>query len=588
MIERGKPPPPPRWRSRGQAKGSIVPPRRSARGRSVRLYGSEQQQQQQQKRMLSRWVSGALARSRGRAIPGPLARNLGSGDPAPTDADVRVCVVGSGPAGIYCAQSLVKKLGVLDGSKRVAIDVVDRRPIPGGLARYGVAPDHAPSVSAVLDTIDAFLSGERVRFFGNVEVVADGRGNVHLDELRAMYDAVVLAHGADRPNWLGIEGEAELRDGNSVTTARDLVAFYCGDPLSRFARPSWLEGAAKVEEVVVIGAGNVALDAARMILTPPEVLEAETDCSARFIDMVRPGGALADVARVTMVARRGPRAAAFAPKELREVLSKRPYIKTTVDLPPGASPIDPFDDSAGSEPIPRAQKRVYKLLRDRHAAQEDEASASEGRGARELIIRFLHKPLAFVFGSHGAGPRLEALRVQAQREGVDPSSGAVVVRPNESEGSVSEIPCQLAVIAASQETICLDGVPRDRALPGERMGSPLALPRATLDTRETLGSVYFCGWANRGAKGIIGASMVDADEVSASVAGELSQHWRQRGTKDGTEDLGAVLTSRGVRVVTKGDWDVVREEEGRRGREKGRKAERVLSLQEVLQILDKT
>ena len=124
------------------------------------------------------------------------------------------------------------------------------------------------------------------------------------------------------------------------------------------------------------------------------------------------------------------------------------------------------------------------------------------------------------------------------------------------------------------------------------MGSPLALPRATLDTRETLGPVYFCGWANRGAKGIIGASMVDADEVSACVVGELSQHWRERGTnhgtRDGTEDLGAVLSSRSVRVVTKGDWDVVREEEGRRGREKGRKAERVLSLEEVLQILDKT
>ena len=91
--------------------------------------------------------------------------------------ELKLCVVGSGPAGVYCAQQVEKKVekataGAGDPNKVVVkTDVIDRRPAPGGLARYGVAPDHAPSVSAVLDTVDAFLHRRQTtRFFGNVQV----------------------------------------------------------------------------------------------------------------------------------------------------------------------------------------------------------------------------------------------------------------------------------------------------------------------------------------------------------------------------------------------------------------------------------
>ncbi len=548
---------------------------------------------------------------------------------------LRVCVVGSGPAGMYCAQNLLKKAeserfaakakvgggeggngsgGLLD----VRVDVVDRRPTPGGLARYGVAPDHADHVAPVLDNIDRVLGDDRVRFFGNVHITEEGaqaqaqaQAEVDLRELRQIYDAVVLAHGADQSNWLGIAGERELK-GRGVTSARDLVAHYCGDPLAAHDNPFFYNssggdnGGGEVREAVVVGAGNVALDVARMLLSAPSSLHAETDTAARFVAMLRPGGSLAGVQRVHVLARRGPKFASFAPKELREILSKRPLIRATVVLPqvhaqpPSSSSssssslsseMSPFD---GDLPrgAARAQKRVFKLLKDRFESPPPPLEAGEGEGgAKELFLHFLHKPVAFL----GEGGRLAGVRIELQEEH---GEGGAQIRPlgssgdngaggeGEGEGHVT-LPAQLAVVAASQRRVAVAGLPPGLGGSFEERQTPRVLDRveAEAGAGEDLAPVYLCGWANHGAKGIIGASMVDADEVSSVLLGDAvalppAAETAASGAK---RDLGDLLAERSVAAVSEAGWARIREEQLARGRAAGRASEEKIT--EVAQML---
>lgn len=540
--------------------------------------------------------------------------------------ELKLCVVGSGPAGVYCAQQVEKKVekataGAGDPNKVVVkTDVIDRRPAPGGLARYGVAPDHAPSVSAVLDTVDAFLHRRQTtRFFGNVQVqlpltspsidrdrndhndrsIADlfflfssprrqvktkDVGDVSLDDLRRRYDAVVLANGADRPNELGIQNERELT-GRGVFSARQVVAAYCGDPMERLdysSRVGAFPGPAAegARDVVVVGAGNVALDVARMLLTPPDALERDTEASRSFLDLVQsPNGPLSKVERVHLVARRGPRSAAFAPRELREILQKRSdQIEAVVTAPErptsgegGARFADPFADVPGFKPASRAQKRVFKLLRDHHGGGSEVAKG----GRRQLIFHFLHRPVGFEVGEGG---ELLGLRAAPMAERDDGNGGVVPVPLPGGPGEIL-VPCQIAIVAASQATIALDGLPSGSESLEGRGGSAVALER-----EPGKAPVYMCGWANRGARGIIGASMVDADEVSGALVAEYLGGGCERRPSSG-EDLAEALRERGVDYVDADGWRRIRAEEERRGRSAGRGgAEKIASAEEMVAI----
>ncbi len=493
----------------------------------------------------------------------------------------QVCIVGSGPAGIYSAQNLLKKVGATRDDLDLSIDVLDRRPTPGGLARYGVAPDHAPSVSAVLDTVDTILSEKRVRFFGNVQVKMNGEGSIGLHELRSMYDAVILAHGADKPNWLGIKGEGDLK-GKGVMTARDLVAFYCGDPMMKqnpfeFSAAAAAAAPMKIRDVAVVGAGNVALDVARMLLSPPDLLRLETDTAGRFVDLLQSED-LGGIQRVHVLARRGPRSAAFAPRELREVLSKKSYINTTVVLPDekeGRRGIQPFDDVPSKEQT-RAQKRVFKLLRDCFESQKEARKGNETKtGQKELFLHFLHKPVEFTGEDH-----LQGVRVELQQEH---GGSATEIKPIEGDEKIVELPVQLAIVAASQQTVGLDGLPPETLQYKERL-SAKALSGSSQEGDVTLAPVYLCGWANHGAKGIIGASMVDADEVSRLLIDDICDLDRPRPDQ---RDLGEVLSERGTQVLSEVHWNVIKGEQRQRGKMNGRASEMITDTDEMLALAGK-
>ena len=192
-----------------------------------------------------------------------------------------IAIIGSGPAGYYTAEGAQKAFG-----DDVRIDVFDRLPVPYGLIRTGVAPDHQ-SIKAVSKRFEKVALSDNVRFVGNVAIGAD----VTIAELRELYDAVVLATGAPHDRPLGIPGEAL---GNVFGSAA-FVGWYNGHP--QFAR---LDPDLSGRTAVVIGMGNVALDVARILAKTPAEL-AGSDIVAHALEALRGS----NIERIVLLGRRG-------------------------------------------------------------------------------------------------------------------------------------------------------------------------------------------------------------------------------------------------------------------------------------------
>src|SRR3954468_18931009 len=283
-------------------------------------------------------------------------------------ANVRVAVIGSGPAGFYTADALLKS-----EDPRVEIDLLDRLPTPWGLVRLGVAPDHE-NIKAVSRAFEKTAAKPGFRFFGNVEVGSTiGHG-----ELLELYDAVVYTVGAQTDRRLGIPGE----DLPGSWAATEFVAWYNGHPDFQDR-----EFDLSHERVVVIGNGNVAIDCARMLALTEEELQ-PTDTTEEATAAINAAG----VREILMLGRRGPVQAAFTPPELKELgeLAGADVIVDPADLE-----LDPASAHALEDDRERA-RRNYDLL------QEFAAHAPEGR-PRRIALRFHVSPLAIL----GAG-RVEA------------------------------------------------------------------------------------------------------------------------------------------------------------------------------------
>lgn len=230
---------------------------------------------------------------------------------------LQVAIVGSGPAGCYLAERLVRE------APGCRIDIIDRLPSPYGLVRAGVAPDHQ-STKAITRIFDRVLTRAGVAFWGNVEIGRD----IGLDALRGLYDAVVIATGAPEDRRLGVPGE----DLPGVTGSGAFVGWYNSHP-DHAAAPADLAG---VRSAVLIGNGNVALDVARILAKIPAEL-AQSDIAP---DVER-ALAAAPLAAIHIVGRRGPAETGFSPQELGELgdLARARPIVHAGDLPPrdGAS-----------------------------------------------------------------------------------------------------------------------------------------------------------------------------------------------------------------------------------------------------------
>ncbi|WP_226362047.1 FAD-dependent oxidoreductase [Pseudonocardia sp. ICBG1142] len=379
----------------------------------------------------------------------------------------RIAVIGSGPSGLYTAEAL------LAGDPAVHVDVIDRLPAPYGLVRYGVAPDHVKMKSVIRALVRTFDDSDRVRFLGNVHV---GPGGIPGEALREHYHAVVHATGSAVDRDLGVPGE----DLAGSVGSGAFVSWYCGHPDAVGPGPLLDHPGA-----VVVGAGNVAVDVARVLARPAEDLAA-TDAHDAVLDALRASA----VTDVHVLVRRDPLHVKFTPAELRGL--------------GGLDDVDVVvhDDgllAAGvAEPEERRMRQNIEML-------TEWAARSETGARRRIHLRFLRSPVRLV--DDGTG-RVGAVVVE--RNAVD-ADGRV-----HGTGEVETLEAGLVVRAIGYAGEPIEGLPFDPAT-----GTvPNEAGRVLLGGEPVRGS-YVAGWIKRGPTGVIGTNKGDGAQTAESVLADL-------------------------------------------------------------------
>ena len=427
-------------------------------------------------------------------------------------------VIGSGPAGFYTVEALAKAYG--DGAR---IDLIDRLPVPYGLIRFGVAPDHQ-SIKAVSRRYDKVAEDPGVRFVGNVAVGSD----VSIAELSDLYDAVVLATGAPRDRTLGIPGE-ELR---GVVGSAAFVGWYNGHPDFADLDPP-LDGAA----AAVIGNGNVALDVARILSKTRGEFEG-SDIVGHALEALEGSS----VRTITLVGRRGPHQIAMTPKELGELAhleAAAPEVEVG-DFPG-------VEQDAGLEP---GLRKSVTHLRDFACLAHDKP--------KRILFDFFARPVRIE--GDGRAERLVVERTTLDSSGV--SSGT---------GETYAIPASLVVSCIGYSTPPIPDVPYD-----DKAG------RFANDHGVIADRLYCVGWARRGPSGTIGTNRPDGYEVAEQIAAAMAPG--SDGGRTGGEGLDALLAERGARPTSFADWRRIEAAEAARARE-GAPREKLVRHEEWLAVL---
>jgi ferredoxin--NADP+ reductase len=408
---------------------------------------------------------------------------------------LQIAVIGSGPAGIYAAEALLKQ-----GGPDVRVDVIDRLPTPYGLVRYGVAPDHK-SIKSIAKYLQRVLESPGVRFIGCVELGRD----ITSEELLACYDAVIYCTGAMVDRQLGIPGE----DLPGSVAATDFVNWYCGHPDA-----TGLEFDLSVDEAAVIGVGNVAVDVVRILAKTADELR-ETDTPEYVIEAL----ANSKIRRIHMIGRRGPAQAKFTTKELRELGE---LTNAAVAIRPEDLDLDP--ESAALEESDRHVRSNLKVLRD--WAGRDPLDRP-----RRLDVRFWLRPVEIC----GAG-RAEALRLERTELGAD---GRVT-----GTGSYEVLPAGIVLRSVGYQSVPLPGVPFDE----RRYVVPNDAGRILDGAGRPVRGGYVAGWIKRGPTGVVGTNKSDAAETVRSLLEDMSEG----GSRD--RRIEELLGDRDVPFVTYEGW----------------------------------
>ena len=408
-----------------------------------------------------------------------------------------IAIVGSGPAGYYTAEAAVKQWG-----EDARVDIFDTLPVPFGLIRTGVAPDHQ-SIKAVARRYEKTAIGDTVRFAGNVEIGRD----IAIEELTELYDAVILATGAPRDRDLPIPGA----DSANVFGSAAFVGWYNGHPEYAALAPD-LSG----RHAVIIGMGNVALDVAR-ILSKTEAEFEGSDIVAHALELLRDS----NIETITILGRRGPHQIMMTPKELGELLRLERAVPRVenADLPPPGS-----DDM-----LDPGQRKSVTLLR------EFAALSPSDRAGKALSINFDFFASPTLIEQEGG--RLSGLVV----ERTELKDGRAV-----GSGETYRIPADLLISCIGYRTSPIAGVPFD-----ERAG------RFPNEEGRIAPALYCVGWAKRGPSGTIGTNRPDGYAVIEKVAEDIGEGAGKRG-REGFDEL---AQKRALDVVTFRDWQRIEEAE---------------------------
>jgi ferredoxin--NADP+ reductase len=413
----------------------------------------------------------------------------------------KIAIVGAGPAGYFTAQALQN---IASEEKSFAIDMIERLPTPWGLVRSGVAPDH-PKIKTVSKVFETIATAGNFRLFGNVELGTD----VSTADLIDRYDAVVIATGSTLGKKLGIAGEELF---GSVSAA-DFVPWYNGHPdYNGHSFP------VDCDTAVVIGAGNVAMDVARMLALDPHELDA-TDTADHAIVHLRESS----IRRVILCARRGPEHAAFTSPELRE-LPKLEHTNVIMDKNEIATALTRVGETAGKD------------VKNNLSAMELIAQAEPKSHDRTLEFRFFLTPQEILGTDHVEGIVL----------GINTICDGKII----STGETTTIKCGLVISAIGYEAAPINGV-------------PYASGRVVNEEGRIVGTnVYTVGWAKRGPSGVIGTNKSDASEVVKLLIEDLPSQPKNNG------DISDLL--KGHIIVTQEHWEKINAAEIAKGESHGK------------------
>jgi ferredoxin--NADP+ reductase len=407
----------------------------------------------------------------------------------------RIAIVGAGPAGYFAAQALQN---LQNDETKFAIDMIEKLPTPWGLVRSGVAPDH-PKIKTVSKVFEKIATTEGFQLFCNVELGKD----VMLHELETNYDAVIIAIGSSQGRKLGIPGE-DLRGSFS---AADFVPWYN-------AHPDFVDVDVDLscDTAVVIGAGNVAMDVARMLALEPSELDS-TDTAEHALTELHSSS----IRKVHICGRRGPEHAAFTSPELREL----PKLEHT-DVH-----IDRHQIQAAKERV-EAIGEVPKEVKSNLEAMLAISEADKKDQARSMYFHFLTTPVEI-----RGKDRVEEV-VFSINEVRDGKVNAIDEK--------FAIKCGLVISAIGYVSEEIAGLPYENG----RVSN--------VEGRVSGRNIYVVGWAKRGPSGVIGTNKSDSSEVAKLISEDLKI------SKDGMT-LNEILSKKGVIHVSQGQWELINQAE---------------------------
>ena len=417
----------------------------------------------------------------------------------------KVAIVGAGPAGYFAALALNN---LQTDELKFSIDMIERLPTPWGLVRSGVAPDH-PKIKTVAKVFEKVANEPNFRLFANVELGSD----LTIEQLKEMYDAVVIATGSALGKRLGIPGE----DLPGSMSAAAFVPWYNAHPDFKDE-----EIDLNCETAVVIGAGNVAMDVARMLALEPSELD-PTDTADHAIDAFKKSA----VRNVVISARRGPENAAFTSPELRE-LPKLEHTNVIIEK----SDIEAAIARVGAEPEKDVKSNLDAML----MIADQTATNHE----RTMTFQFLATPVEI--------------------KGKDRVEEVVFKRTGTEE--TFSIKCGLVITAIGYEAASLEGI-------------PYAKGKVVNTDGRVQENVYVVGWAKRGPSGVIGTNKSDAAEVMKLLVEDL------KAPKNGG-DISQIINHN--KVVTQMHWQAINEAEIAAGEPVGKPRRKAVTREELLKL----
>lgn len=456
---------------------------------------------------------------------------------------INIAVVGSGPAGFYTTQKLLK-------NPDVNVDIYERLPVPFGLVRYGVAPDHQ-EVKNVINSFTTVANNDRVNFYGNVSL---GQ-NIILDDLIEAYHAVVLCYGSAQDKLLDIEGESS----KNTISARSFVGWYNGVPEDKD-----LDISLDCDTACIIGQGNVALDCARILLRPVNLERTDiTSYAQQILSKSR-------IKKIYIIGRRGPFQVSFTIKELRELIKIN---EKGTKLEPNFI----FEDAAISQAdlikLPRHRRRLTELLLN--VAANSQIGFPTKSEETECIFKFLSKPHRI-----NSDPETgKVCQLELQKTHYDNLTAFMEERAKPVELDQYEaIDCGLVIRSIGYKAVMVD-----KNLPIDANIGAILNTNGRIHGHRNL---YCSGWLATGASGVIAGTLNSSQITAQSILEDIQSKQLPNLTRKklGYKLIGKILESKSIQVVHFNDWLRIDKVEKRLGQVLGKSREKLVDVNKMLEV----